>query len=156
MVNELRRFRKSFGYAFKGVKYVIRTQRNFRFHMGFAGAVLVLSQMIRADRTLMLILLLCIGLVMALECVNTALESAVDLTTEERLPLAGAAKDCAAAAVLIFAFFSAVIGGCVFFEKDNFMKIMGTFRDSPILIAAAAVYLVLWFVWVFVCFSKKK
>ena len=43
------------------------------------------------------------GLVIALELVNTAIESVVDLVTTERKPLSKTAKDTAAGAVLVSA-----------------------------------------------------
>ena len=57
------------------------------------------------------------GLIMGLELVNTAVESVVDLVTEEWRPLARRAKDCAAGAVLIAAIWAAVVGGIIFFPK---------------------------------------
>ena len=57
------------------------------------------------------------GLIMGLELVNTAVESVVDLVTEEWQPLAKRAKDCAAGAVLIAAIWAAVTGGIIFFPK---------------------------------------
>jgi diacylglycerol kinase (ATP) len=54
---------------------------------------------------------------MGLELVNTAVESVVDLVTEEWRPLARRAKDCAAGAVLIAAIWAAVVGGIIFFPK---------------------------------------
>ena len=57
------------------------------------------------------------GLVMALELVNTAVESVVDLVTEERKPLAKVAKDTAAGAVLIAAIMAAVIGLIIFVPR---------------------------------------
>ena len=53
----------------------------------------------------------------SLELVNTAVESAVDLVTEERHPLAKKAKDTAAGAVLVSAVFAAVIGLLIFVPK---------------------------------------
>lgn len=50
------------------------------------------------------------GLVIALELVNTAIESVVDLVTTERKPLAKAAKDTAAGAVLVAAIMAAIVG----------------------------------------------
>lgn len=50
------------------------------------------------------------GLVLALEVVNTAIETVVDMASPERQPLAGDAKDLAAAAVLVAAITSLVIG----------------------------------------------
>lgn len=54
------------------------------------------------------------ALVMVAEMVNTAVEKTVDLVTQEYHPLAGRAKDAAAGAVLLAAFFSVCIGIFVF------------------------------------------
>ena len=60
------------------------------------------------------LILLCIGLVLGLEMMNSAIESLVDLVTLERNPLAGRIKDIAAGAVLLVSFISVVIGVIVF------------------------------------------
>ena len=57
------------------------------------------------------------GLVMALELVNTAVESVVDLVTSEYKPLAKIAKDTAAGAVLIAAIMAAIVGLIIFVPK---------------------------------------
>ena len=57
------------------------------------------------------------GLVMALELVNTAVESVVDLVTSEYRPLAKIAKDTAAGAVLIAAIMAAIAGLIIFVPK---------------------------------------
>ena len=54
---------------------------------------------------------------MGLELVNTAVEAAVDLVTEEKKPLAGKAKDAAAGAVLAAAIAAAVIGLIIFIPR---------------------------------------
>ena len=57
------------------------------------------------------------GLIMSLELVNTAVESVVDLVTEERRPLAKLAKDAAAGAVLLASIMAAVAGLIIFLPK---------------------------------------
>ena len=57
------------------------------------------------------------GMVMALELVNTAVESVVDLVTSEYKPLAKIAKDTAAGAVLIAAIMAAIAGLIIFVPK---------------------------------------
>ena len=57
------------------------------------------------------------GMVMSLELVNTAVESVVDLVTQERKPLAKIAKDTAAGAVLIAAIMAAIAGLIIFVPK---------------------------------------
>ena len=61
--------------------------------------------------------LLLFALVASLELVNTAIESVVDLVTEEKKPLAKLAKDTAAGAVLIAAIMAAVTGVIFFLPK---------------------------------------
>lgn len=59
----------------------------------------------------------CIVLVISLEAVNTAVEHLTDLVSPDYHPLAGRAKDVAAAAVLIGALGAAVVGALIFFPK---------------------------------------
>ena len=54
---------------------------------------------------------------MSLEIVNTALEAAVDLATDEWKPLAKKAKDAAAGAVLVSAITAAIIGLWIFIPR---------------------------------------
>lgn len=53
----------------------------------------------------------------ALELVNTAIESVVDLVTTERKPLAKTAKDTAAGAVLVAAIMAAIVGLIIFVPR---------------------------------------
>jgi undecaprenol kinase/diacylglycerol kinase (ATP) len=69
---------------------------------------------LQIEFVLWLIILLCIALVFITECINTAIESLVDLVAPAYSELARHAKDAAAAAVLISAFISLVVGGAIF------------------------------------------
>ena len=85
-----------------------------RFHLFAAFAVVVCASWLRVSRTDWLWLLLAIALVLAAELLNTAVERMVDLTAGEmQHPLAKAAKDTAAGAVLVMAVFAAAVGGAV-------------------------------------------
>jgi len=61
--------------------------------------------------------LLCIGMVMGAEMMNTAIENVVDLASPDHHPLAGKAKDIAAGGVLICAIISVIIGLLIFVPK---------------------------------------
>jgi len=61
-----------------------------------------------------LIILLCIGLVVALELINTAIETLADHLHPGRDPHIGLVKDLAAAAVLVAAVISFIIGCWIF------------------------------------------
>ena len=62
-------------------------------------------------------LLLCIGLVLTAELINSAIEHLARAVTEEHHPLVGAALDIASGAVLVAALISVLIGGVVFIPR---------------------------------------
>ncbi|MEB3232430.1 MAG: diacylglycerol kinase family protein [Leptolyngbyaceae bacterium] len=97
----------SFRYAWQGVAYAFRTQRNFRIHVLIGSVAIALAFFLHLPAVEVAVLSLTIGAVMAMELLNTALESVVDLTVKQTYhELAKIAKDCAAAAVLISALVS--------------------------------------------------
>ncbi len=59
-------------------------------------------------------IILCIGMVLATELINTAIERLVDLISPDRNPIAGQIKDIAAGAVLICAIAAAIVGLIIF------------------------------------------
>ncbi|MCL6569406.1 MAG: diacylglycerol kinase [Meiothermus silvanus] len=105
--NPIKGLRASFGYAFRGLRYAWRSQRNFRIESYIAALALALSLWLGVGLLEVLFLIL---IVLSLELLNTALEAVVDLTSPTYHPLAKAAKDTAAAAVLISSLLSGLIG----------------------------------------------
>lgn len=106
----------AFDYAFQGILYATRTQRNMRIHLLAGAFALFASLFLRLERAYVAIVVLCIALVIALELVNTAIESVVDLMTVAHHPLAKIAKDAAAGAVLIVSMAAVIVGYLVFYE----------------------------------------
>ncbi len=100
----------SFGHAFAGLWYVLRTQRNAWIHAAASVLVILLAAVLRVAAWDWAILLLAIGLVWMAEFINSALEAVVDLASPDVHPLARVGKDVGAAAVLIAAATSAVVG----------------------------------------------
>lgn len=110
----LGRFAKRLGYAWAGIRYAWRTEAHFRLHCAAAAAVLLLAAALRLGPLEWAALLVCSALVIGAELVNTAVERAVDYAARgERHPLAKAAKDAAAGAVLAAAVFAAAVGAAV-------------------------------------------
>lgn len=103
---------RSFEHAYRGMVSAVRTQRNMRFHVFAALAVLVGSLFVGASRIELAILVLTILVVFVTEMFNTAMEFAVDLVTGEYHPLAKLAKDVSAGAVLVSSI-GAVVVGCL-------------------------------------------
>ncbi len=101
---------RSFGFAFAGISYLIRTQRNVRIELAIGVAVVVLAAWLRITALEWTVIVLVIALVLALEALNTAIELVVTLASPEFHPLAKAAKDVSAAMVLIGAIASVVVG----------------------------------------------
>nr|BBH95628.1 hypothetical protein KTA_38270 [Thermogemmatispora argillosa] len=108
------RFLAGFAYAFRGLWYALRTQRNIRVHTGVALLVIVAAVLLRLSATEIALVAVAIGGVFASELVNTSIELCLDLLHPEYHPLVRAAKDVAAGAVLLSALLAVVIGVCVF------------------------------------------
>ena len=107
---ELRNRLRSFSYAWKGVKVMFGQHPNFKIQLFFACLAIILGIVFSISLLHWCVILICIGLVLALETLNSAIEYLVDLVHPEFHPLAGRIKDLAAAAVLIFSFISLIIG----------------------------------------------
>ncbi|MDP9274474.1 MAG: diacylglycerol kinase family protein [Chloroflexota bacterium] len=105
---------RSFAYAFEGVAYILRTQRNARIEIAVGIAAVLLAAWLGLSAVEWAVLVLTIVIVLALEWMNTALELAVSLASPEANPSAKAAKDVAAACVLLGAFASLVVGALLF------------------------------------------
>ncbi len=101
---------RSFYFAFAGIAYLFRTQRNARIELVIALVVCALGAWLRITRLEWAILVVMIAMVLILEGLNTALEAAVDLASPEIHPLAKVAKDVTAGMVLIAAIASVVVG----------------------------------------------
>ena len=100
----------AFRYAFAGWWYVIRTQRNAWIHAVATATVLVMSYWLRLSLLEWAVILLAVAMVWLAEFLNTALEAVVDLASPQQHVLARVGKDVGAAAVLITAVSSALIG----------------------------------------------
>jgi diacylglycerol kinase len=100
----------SFRFAFEGIVHAFRTQRNFRIHCVITVAVVLAGLALGVSLEQWAILVLAIGLVFQAELINTAIEAATDRASPELHPLAKAAKDCAAAGVLVMAIAAVIVG----------------------------------------------
>jgi diacylglycerol kinase (ATP) len=104
----------SFKYAWAGLDYAFRTQRNFRIHTALGSMAVLLSFFLNVSSVEVAIIALTIGAVLTMELVNTALESVVDLTVSQTYhELAKIAKDCAAGAVLVAAIAAVIVAGTI-------------------------------------------
>ncbi|MGZ4430332.1 MAG: diacylglycerol kinase [Gaiellales bacterium] len=124
----------SFNYAFEGIIYVVRTQRNMRVHFIVALGILPVGVVLGVTRFELLALMLSVSFVLIAEMMNTALEKAIDVATNSFDPLARVAKDVAAGAVLVAAVNATFVGYLVFAERLRHpsQRAIDTVRDSPV------------------------
>lgn len=106
-------FFKSFTYAIKGIQLSLK-QRNMKVLVASAFITILLGFFLKITISEWCVVLICIGIVLSLEIINTAIENFVDLVEPNHHPKAGAIKDLAAGAVLVFSIISAVIGITIF------------------------------------------
>lgn len=116
-VLSIKRLRKSFGYAFKGIDDVIEHEPNMKIHVVVAILVVIMAFILKVSIIEWIILVLLIGAVLAAETINTTIENLVDMYTKEYDEKAKVVKDTAAGTVLILAITSAIIGLIIFVPK---------------------------------------
>lgn len=107
-------FRRSFLFAIQGFRTAIRTERNIKVMLAGGTLAIVAGFIVRLDLLSWAIVLLCCGVVVAAELLNTAIETVVDLVSPEYHPLAGRAKDISAGAVWALCVIVALVGVLVF------------------------------------------
>jgi diacylglycerol kinase len=101
---------RSFYFAFAGLFFLLRTQRNARIESAIGIAACTLAGWLHITRVEWAILVFTIALVLILEGLNTAIECAIDLASPNLHPLAKAAKDLAAGMVLVASIASVAVG----------------------------------------------
>jgi rRNA maturation RNase YbeY len=104
----------SFCNAFAGLAHFLRTQRNGRIHIVIGLLAVALGALLRLSLPEWAILALTIGFVLVAEMFNSVAEAAVDAVTLEYHPLAKAAKDVAAGAVVLAAVIAVIVGLVLF------------------------------------------
>lgn len=105
---------RSFLFAIQGFRTAVQQERNIRVILAGGAAAILAGVFIGLDALSWAIVLLCCGTVIAAELFNTAIEKVVDLVSPEFHPLAGQAKDIAAAAVWVLCVLVSLVGIIVF------------------------------------------
>lgn len=115
--------KRSFLFAMQGFRTAVKTERNIKIMLGGGVLAITLGIVLRIDLESWAIVLVCCGVVLAAELVNTAIETVVDLVSPEFHPLAGRAKDVAAAASWVLSLLVAVAGVLVYLNAfiENFL-----------------------------------
>lgn len=113
----IRKRARSFGYAFNGIKMLLRDEHNSRIHVVAMLLAIAFGFILKISTTEWCIIALCCGGVLMAEAMNSAVEAIADLVSPDFHPLIKKAKDVAAAGVLMMAIAAAAAGIIIFLPK---------------------------------------
>lgn len=115
VIKDYKKFKASFGYAWRGFTTLIKTEQNARFHL-FVGTIVGISAIVlKISRIEKAVLFMAVVLVFAIEIMNTAIEKLLDIVHPDNHATIRYVKDAMAGAVLITASIAAVVGLLVFY-----------------------------------------
>ncbi len=123
---------KSFKHAIDGIIYTLKNERHMRFHIVASVAVLIFSLFFKLNVEKYCILFLTIAFVIVSEFFNTAVESVIDIESENYSVVAKIAKDVAAGAVLVAAGFAVLVGICLFHDIYCYVNMLFFFLLHPL------------------------
>jgi diacylglycerol kinase len=110
----MKKFLLGFVHAGRGIGSAMREELNLKVMLAVAVAAVALGSYQGLSRLEWVAIVLCIGLVLALELMNSAAERLVDLICPGQDPRAGLIKDMLAGGVLLASVAAAVVGALVF------------------------------------------
>lgn len=106
---------RTFLNAQKGMRLVLKSESNIRFHLLAAVFILIAAIILEFSAVKICVLLLTISAVICSEMLNSAIEFTLDAVFHNRYSrLVGMAKDIAAGAVLLSSIIAVIIG-CILF-----------------------------------------
>lgn len=108
---------KAFVYAWQGLRTLVKEEHNARLHMVVAFIAIVAGILLRISGLEWCLIAICIGMVISAEAMNSAVEALADRLSGDYDPLIGKAKDYGAAAVILLAVVSVVVGMIIFIPK---------------------------------------
>lgn len=117
-------FLQSFKYAFNGIYKAIITGRNLRVQLMISLYILFFAPVVLKSFVEWAISFLCIGIVMSLECLNSAIERCCDFISKEKHRDIEFIKDVSAGGVLIASIFCACVGVELFCLNGRFYKLI--------------------------------
>jgi diacylglycerol kinase len=108
---------ESLKFAFRGFRSLLKNEHNSRIHFMAAIAVIIGGIILKINPFEWSLVILVIGIVFLTELLNSSLEALADFIDPEWNESIRKAKDYAAAAVLISAIISVVVGALIFIPR---------------------------------------
>jgi diacylglycerol kinase len=117
VIQYFRKILRSFVFAFNGLKICFTAEANFKIHLLFATAALLLGIVFKIAAAEWFAVIISIAFVAAMEMMNTAIEKLCDVVHKDIHSGIKKVKDIAAGAVLLAAVCSFVIAVIIFLPK---------------------------------------
>ncbi|GAA3787715.1 diacylglycerol kinase family protein [Corallibacter vietnamensis] len=108
---------KSIGYAFKGALFLIKTESSIQVQVCIGLVMTGIGYVVGLSPTEWIAQTLTIGIIIAIEGLNTAIEEVANFIHPEHHPKIGLIKDLAAGAVFLFAIIAIIIGAIIYLPK---------------------------------------
>ncbi len=108
---------KSLGYAWKGVKLLVRSENSIKLQLGVGAFVTVLGLYVGLSFVEWTLQCLSIFLVLSAEGLNTAIEKIADFVHPKYHHKIGEIKDISAGAVTFIAFGAVIVGLLIYVPK---------------------------------------
>ena len=112
---------RSFAFALNGLKVCILKEANFKIHIFCSVLVTIAGLYFGIAPAEWLLVVICIGFVLSMEMINTAIEKLCNVIQNEIHPGIKITKDIAAGAVLLSAATAAVCGAIIFIPKISLL-----------------------------------
>lgn len=113
-MDRIKQFTKSLSFAFRGLGYAIRNEKNFQNELAIAILVVIAMGYFQVTRAEMVVLFMVVMAVLIMELLNTIMERVVDILKPRVHPYARLIKDLMAASVLLTSILAVIIGVIIF------------------------------------------
>lgn len=113
----IKRYVYSTKYSIEGLIYSYKNEKSVDLHAILSIITIVLGFILKISLTQWAVVLITLGVVLAIELLNTAIEAVVDMVTLEYHPLAKVAKDCGSAATFTLTMIGIVIICVIYVPK---------------------------------------
>jgi len=113
-IHQKRTWRRKFDDAFRGILQSIRQQSSYRVHFFFALIVPLVALILRLHLWEWCFVILLIAVVIAMEMLNSSVETLSRVITDEYDERIRQALDISSGAVLVVSIFAAVLGVAIF------------------------------------------
>ena len=113
----LRGIANSTKYSIEGLKYAFKNEQSIKLIIFATLSGLILGVTLQINTIEWIFVAIALGIILATELINTAIEATIDLVSPDFHPLAKIAKDTASAAVFVYTLLGFILAIAIFIPK---------------------------------------